>query len=302
MTIDGIPRARAPAIGGALVGSPVPPPATHAPLYDADEPRDMRPRRPMLLRGALSALRYQTLPSAPAARVSDTPPGVTSTDGQLAKTLEKHFGLLHRFQKDAGLTQSALHQIASAELGESEGLDRAILAAREILKRPRLNDAIIGADGVITRDSLATAATALQGNSAPSVFSQDPFHAQGNAQVVEAFKGLFDQLRDKSKDRTFFFEKYQYVEIAALKSVMKDPDALDRQGLPEREPATGLPKKKYSEHCVYTAKNILERPGLLRSLERAQGPRLFSGLHQPGWLSNKSLDRWLEQDKAHKAR
>lgn len=35
---------------------------------------------------------------------------------------------------------------------------------------------------------------------------------------------------------------------------MSDPDDTDSRGLPILEPATGLPKKKYSEHCVYTAK------------------------------------------------
>jgi hypothetical protein len=50
------------------------------------------------------------------------------------------------------------------------------------------------------------------------------------------------------------------------------------------------------------AKNIIERPGLLRSLERANHTRLFGWPRYEGWLSNKSLERWLEQYKAHKAR
>jgi hypothetical protein len=54
--------------------------------------------------------------------------------------------------------------------------------------------------------------------------------------------------------------------------------------------------------CVYTAKNILERPGLLPSLERANGTRLFDPPTSQGWLNNKSLERWLEQDEARKAR
>ncbi|QOQ78242.1 type III secretion effector protein [Pseudomonas poae] len=180
--------------------------------------------------------------------------------------------------------------------------DRVILAVREILKRPRLNDAIIDSDGYITRDSLSAAAAALRGNSSPEAFSQDPFHGQGNAKVVQALQGYFKLLRDKSKDRTVFFETLEYMEIALLKNVMNDPDDSDSQGLPILDPATGLPAKKYSEHCVYTAKNIIERPGLLRSLQRVNTLRLFGRPKDEEWLCNKSLGRWLEQHEAHKAR
>ncbi|NVZ54456.1 type III secretion effector protein [Pseudomonas sp. B6002] len=186
-------------------------------------------------------------------------------------------------------------------MGDNDALDRVIQVAREILQRPRLSDAILSSEGDITRDSLR-AATALQGNSSPSVYSQDPFHAQGNAQVVQAFQGLFEQLRDKTKDRTYFFEPHQFVEIVTLKAVMQDPYDVDPQGEAVLEPSTGMPRPKYSELCVYTAKNIIERPGLLRSLERANGARLFGPPYQEGWLSNKSLDRWLEQDEAHKTK
>lgn len=94
----------------------------------------------------------------------------------------------------------------------------------------------------------------------------------------------------------------EYVDIILLRAVMNDPDDTDAQGLPKLEPATGLPSKKYSEHCVYTAKNIIERPGLLRSLERANYPRLFGRPRHEGCLSNKSLERWLEQYEMYKAR
>ncbi|PRA25974.1 type III secretion effector protein [Pseudomonas poae] len=180
--------------------------------------------------------------------------------------------------------------------------DRIILVVREILKRPLLNDAIIDFEGFITRDSLKAAALALRGNSSPNTFSQDPFHGQCNAKVVMALQGYFKQLKDASKDRTRFFEALEYVDIALLKTVMNDPDELDARGLPQLEPATGLPSKKYSEHCVYMAKNIIERPGLLRSLERVNNMRLFGRPRHEGWLSNKSLERWLEQYNQYKAR
>ncbi|WP_218170212.1 type III secretion effector protein [Pseudomonas costantinii] len=177
-----------------------------------------------------------------------------------------------------------------------------ILVAREILKRPLLNDSIIDCEGYITRDSLSAVAAALLGNSSPGGFSPDPFHGQGNAKVVQALQGYFKQLRDKPKDRTVFFEALEYLEIALLKAVMNDPDDTDSQGMPILEPATGLPRKKYSEHCVYTAKNVIERPGLLRSLERANNMRLFGRPKHDGWLCNRSLERWLEQQEMYKAR
>jgi len=180
--------------------------------------------------------------------------------------------------------------------------DRIILVIREILNRPSLNDAIIDCAGYITRDSLNAAAAALRGNSSSSAFSQDPFHGQGNAEVVQALQGYFKPLRDTSKDRTVFFESVEYLDIALLEWVMSDPDDTDSRGLPILEPATGLPKKKYSEHCVYTAKNIIERPGLLRSLERATHMRMFGRPRHEGWLCNRGLERWLQQYAARKAR
>jgi hypothetical protein len=180
--------------------------------------------------------------------------------------------------------------------------DRIILVVREILKRPLLNDAIIDFEGFITRDSLRAAAAALPGNSSPGAFSQDPFHGQCNAKVVLALQGYFKQLRDATKDRMGFFDAQEYVQISLLRTVMNDPDETDFQGQPTLEPTTGLPIKKYSEHCVYTAKNIIDRPGLLRSLERANHPRLFGRPRHEGWLSSKSLERWLERYNRYKAR
>ncbi|MFB3303828.1 type III secretion effector protein [Pseudomonas sp. AMR01] len=180
--------------------------------------------------------------------------------------------------------------------------DRVILVVREILKRPMLSDAIMDSEGYITRDSLSAAAATLLRNSSPCTFSQDPFHGHGNAEVVQALQGYFQQLRDKPKDRPGFFETHEYLEIALLTAVMNDPDDTDSLGLPLLEPTTGLPRKKYTEHCVYMAKNIIERPGLLRSLERANQTRLFGRPRHEGWLCNRSLERWLEQYEAHKAR
>lgn len=301
MTIEGaLPHTRPLALDGPAVRLP----ATTPEAWHESPPAcpEGTPRRPLLLRGTLSVLHHRTLQNFPDARAHLAPPGVTSTDSQLATALEKAFGLLHPFMNDGRLTWSSLQRIATEHIGEREELDRAILVVREILQRPRLSDAILSRDGDITRDSLKAAAQVLQGNSSPSLFSQDPFHAQGNAQVVQALQGQFEQLRDKTKDRTFLFEQHQYVEIATLKAVMRDPYDVDQQGAPVLDPSTGMPRPKYSELCVYTAKNILERPGLLPSLERANGARLFGPSHKEGWLSNKSLDRWLEQDEAHKQR
>lgn len=316
MTIEGaFPHAR-PAVAGTSapaetgVRSAACSPVAHhdawGESHHASRPRDTapdgKPSRPAMLRGGLPGLQHRALQNPSAARASLLSPGVNSKDSQLAETLRDSFGLLHPFLKDGRLTVSSLREIANAPMGENDKLDCAILAAREISNRPSLRDAILSSDGDITRDSLMAAVTALQGNSSPSTFSQDPFHGQGNAHVVKAFQGLFEQLRDQTKDRTFFFDKHQYVEIAGLRAVMRDPDAVGPHGLPVLDPTTGLPGKQYSELSVYTAKNILERPGLLRSLERASGTRMFGPAHQEGWISNKGLERWLEQDKAHKAR
>lgn len=301
MTIEGaLPHSRSLALDGPAVQAPAAPAEAWSGPYPASPERGGR--KPLLLRGSMSVLHHRTLQNAPAARACLSLPGIASTDSQLATALEKAFGLLHPFLNDGRLTWSSLQRIAAEHTGESDELDRAIHVVREVLQRPRLSDAILSRDGDITRDSLTTAARALQGNSSPSLFSQDPFHAQGNAQVVQALQGQFEQLRDKTRDRTFLFEQHQYLEIATLKAVMQDPYDVDQRGAPVLEPSTGMPRPRYSELCVYTAKNILERPGLLPALERASGARLFGPPHRQGWLSNKSLDRWLEQDEAHKAR
>ena len=305
MRIEGLlPHRRPQVLDGPPERSTAPSPAAQPDVRDEPRaaPSDDLPRRPLLLRGTLSVLHHRTLQNPPAGRANPCAPGAMSMDSQLATALEKSFGLLHPFLQEGRLTWAALQRVAAEPMGQSEELDRAILVVREMLKRPRLSDAILSRDGDITRDSLNAAASALPGNSSPSVFSQDPFHAQGNAQVVQALQGQFEQLRDKTRDRTFLFEQHQYLEIAKLKVVMQDPYDVDRQGAPVLDPATGMPRPKYSELCVYTAKNILERPGLLPSLERANGMRLFGPSHKQGWLSNKSLDRWLEQDEARKAR
>ncbi|MGY2399326.1 type III secretion effector protein [Pseudomonas sp. SDO5271_S396] len=249
----------------------------------------------------MSALHHRALRNAPVERVRLFQPDASSTDSQLATAMEKNFGVLHGFLKDGRLTPSALRKVAASPLGDSEELDQTIRVARELCDRPQLMDAVFSCDGDITRDSLRAAALGSPRNSSPSAFSQDPFHAQGNAQVVKAFQGLFEQLRDTSRDRMYFSKPYQYVKIASLESVMQDPYETDAQGHLVLDPYTGMPKPEHSELCVYTAKNILERPGLLRSLERANEARLFGPPQPAGYLSNKSLERWFEQDATRKA-
>lgn len=304
MTIEGaLPHGRPPSMDGPAERSPLPAPDAYVGDWSENRKESEQgiPRRPVLLRATFPVSHHRALQNLPVTRANLAQAGATSTDSQLAAALEKGFAVLHPFLKDGRLTCSSLQCVAAERTGESEELDRMIHVARQIIERPRLNDAILSSDGDITRDSVRAAA-ALQGNSSAGVFSQDPLHALGNARVVQALQGQFEQLRDKSKDRTFLFEQHQYVEVATLKRVMQDPYDVDREGVPVLEPSTGMPRPKYSELCVYTAKNILERPGLLRSLERANGTRLFGPPHREGWLSNKSLDRWLEQDEARKAR
>ncbi|WLH70343.1 type III secretion protein [Pseudomonas sp. FP2309] len=305
MTIEGaLPHVRPLALDGPALRTTAPAPAASAETLEApySERPIGEPRRPLQPRASVSVLHHRALQNLPAARANLPPPGATSTDSQLATALEKAFGLLHPFISDGRLTWSSLQRIGAQPQGESEERDRAIQVVGEILKRPRLSDAILSRDGYITRDSLRGAAQALQGNSSPGVFSQDPFHVKSNAHVVQALQGQFEQLRDRTQDRTYLFEQHQYVEIATLKTVMQDPYAVDQQGVPVLDPFTGMPRPRYSEFCVYTAKNIVERPGLLSALERANATRLFGPFQKDGWLSNKSLERWLEQDEAYKAR
>lgn len=301
MTIEGIPpHVRSlPQEGQALRATPPP-----AQAWNEELPARTggEPHRPLPLRATLPGLHHRALQNPPVTRANLFQPGEASTDSQLANALEKAFGMLHPFFKDGRLTSSSLQRVAAERTGENEALDQAIQVVREILKRPRLTDAIFSRDGDITRDSLRAAAEALPGNSSPSVFSQDPFHAQSNAQVVQALVGLLDQLSDKTQARTFLFELHRYVAISTLEAVMQDPYAIDTEGAPVLDPATGMPRPQYDEFSVYTAKNILERPGLLPSLERANSPWLFGPPQKKGWLSKKNLELWLEQDKARKLR
>ena len=199
-----------------------------------------------------------------------------------------------------GLKLSSLQRIASKKHGASREADSAILLAKAIIQRPRLIDAILDQDGYITRESLAQAENVVFGNSDPSAFSPDPFHTKNNADLVRLFKEMFTELRVRSRDRMGFFEQICYVNIEVLAMMSKDPDELDSHGQVVLDPATGLPKKKYDEQQVYMAKNLVDRPGLLRSLENTadSGRRIFGSHHQAGWLSNKTLDRWLELQKA----
>ena len=303
MTIEGVLPPRPLPPDRPAVQSTKPPPATAETWHESSSSSPVEgPRKPRLFRAPLSALRHRDLQNLPIERSSGVLPSATSTDSQLTKALEKSFALLHSFLSDGRLTWMSLQRIAAHPKGESEALDDVIQVVREMLKRPRLSDAVFSRDGDITRDSLNTAAQALPGNSSANVFSQDPFHAQGNAQVVEALQSQFALLRDETMDRTYLFEQHQYVEIARLREVMQDPYEVDQQGAPVLDTSTGMPQSKYSEFCVYTAKNIIERPGLLPSLERANVTRLFGPPHKEGWLSNKSLERWHEQDAARKAR
>jgi len=225
-------------------------------------------------------------------------------DVQINTSLINSFSVLEKLNKGGGLlTMTAIRHIASEKTGESEQQDHAIQLANTIINRPRLMETILDRDGCITRQSLLEASKVLFGNSDPAAFSHDPFQAKTNAEVVQAFKNLFDTLRDAAQDRTVFFEKYGYVNIDQLVAMSRDPDQTDHNGNLVLDQATGLAQKQYSEEWVYMTKNLVERPGLLRSLENASANASgMFGSHKAGWLSNKSLDRWLESDKAQKAR
>jgi hypothetical protein len=229
-------------------------------------------------------------------------PYISSDDRLLATDLNNNFPMLDKFKKDGHLTQSGLQQIAAEDVHKSSVSERTIMLAREILNRPRLNEAILVDGGKITPESLANASDLVIGNTNPNTQSVDPFHSKTNAQVVQAFRGMFDQLRDKSEDYTFLFEKHRYVKTDTLIEMSKDPDETDKNGNVVRDPATGFPKKKYSEQQVYVAKNIVERPGLLASLDsnKANGTNIFGSHNSDGWLKNYSIDRWLENDKKEK--
>ena len=201
--------------------------------------------------------------------------------------------------KNEGLKLSSLRRIASAKMTDTPALNNAILLARALVQRPRLIDAILDEEGFITRQSLERAVQGVFGNSDPNAFSPDPFHAKTNVELVLAFRAAFDELRDRSRDSTGFFESVGYVQIERLVSISKDPDETDQNGAVIRDPATGLPKKMYSEQLVYMSNNLVDRPRLLSSLERIHSGwrRIYGSHYQKGWLSNKDLDGWLENTR-----
>lgn len=231
-------------------------------------------------------------------------PYVSSDDRLLATQLNNVFPMLGDFKKNGRLTLASLEDIAKEEPGESKVSEPTIMLAREILNRPRLSDAIIAKGAEITPISLDRAASLSIGNTNPNTQSADPYHAKTDAQVVEAFRGMFDDLRDKSKDSTFFFERHRYVNKDTIIEMSKDPDETSNQGEPVLDFADGFPKKKYSEQQVFMAKNLVERPGLLASLgsTKANGTNIFGSHNADGWLKNYSIDRWLKNDKEEKGR
>lgn len=117
MKIEGaIPRGQPTAVGVAEAHWASPSPNVTTPCDDPFVPPGAA-RRPALLRGTLSSLRYQTFQNAPTARANTTPPGPNSTDSQLADELQKSFGELHAYVKEGRLTPSSLRQIAAQALG-----------------------------------------------------------------------------------------------------------------------------------------------------------------------------------------
>ena len=231
-------------------------------------------------------------------------PYVSSDDHLLATDLKNNLPLLDAFKKDGRLTQDSLQEIAKEEPSSSKVSERTIMLAREILNRPRLNDAITAKGGEITHDSLTKAGDSQIGNTNLNTQSADPFHAKTDAQVVQAFRGMFDDFRDKSEDRTFFFERHRYVKKDTLIEISKGPNQTDNNGEPLRDVRTGFPLKMYSEQQVYLAKNLMERPGLIASLDshKANGYNIFGSHNDDGWLKSYSIDRWLENDKAEKGK
>ncbi|CRM00086.1 MULTISPECIES: hypothetical protein [Pseudomonas] len=228
-------------------------------------------------------------------------PFVSSDDHLLATDLKNNLPLLDAFKKEGRLTQSSLQEIAKEEPSSSKVSERTIMLAREILNRPRLNDAITAKGGEITHESLTSASDSQIGNTNPNTQSADPFHGKTNAQVVQAFKGKFNDWRDKSQDNDILFglEKHRYVRRETIIEISKDPNVTDAKGEVVRDPRTGFPLKKYSEDEVYLAKNLVGRPGLLDSLDsyKANGYNIFGSRNDDGWLKNYSIDRWLENDK-----
>ncbi|MBW1249555.1 hypothetical protein [Pseudomonas tolaasii] len=103
-----------------IMGAPEARLAVPAVVHPSCDDQSLQPgtpaRRPAVLRGALSSLRYQALQNPPVARADTTPPGPTTSDSQLAGELAKHFGELHAFLKGGRLTPSSLRQVAAQAL------------------------------------------------------------------------------------------------------------------------------------------------------------------------------------------
>ncbi|MFC6339937.1 hypothetical protein GIR22_07215 [Pseudomonas sp. CCM 7891] len=133
-------------------------------------------------------------------------------------------------------------------------------------------------------------------------FSVDPFHAKSDAEIVQVLVETMEDFGSALQGRSFFFDKKSSVKIEQLEEMSKDPDEIGGYGETIRDPVTGLPRKRYTEHQVYLAKNIVERPKLLDTLDSAinRGSGIFGNSDQKGWLSQKSLERWLENDRVQK--
>lgn len=231
-------------------------------------------------------------------------PFFSSDDHLLATDLKDNLSLLGSFKKDGRLTQASLQAIANEVPSSSKVAGRIIMLVREILKRSRLKDSITEKGGEINNNSLSRAAEMKIGNTHPNTHSADPFHAKTDAQVVLAFRTQFNVWRDKSEDFNRFLGvgKPRYVKKDTIIEISKDPNVTGSNGEVVRDPRTGFPLKKYTEQEVYLAKNLMERSGLLDSLEgyQASGYSLFGSRNDGGWLKSHSLDRWLENDKKEK--
>lgn len=230
-------------------------------------------------------------------------PYVSSDDHLLATDLSNNLKLpvLDAFKEDGHLTQQSMHKIASEDPSTSAVPERVIMLFRETVNRPRLNQAVLGKDRHLTAEGLSKASGSLVGNTNPNTQSADPYHAKTDLQLVQAFRAMFDDIRDRSEDYSFFFEKHRYVKKDTIIEMSKDPDETDKNGQTVRDPATGFPKKKYSENQVYITKNLVER-GLLDSLDsnKANGTNIFGSHNHDGWIKNYSVDRWMENEKKEK--
>lgn len=228
-------------------------------------------------------------------RSTDGNPYAGFDDRLLATELKNNFSLLGKFQKDGRLHGSALRQIANEPLHDGTVSESTIKLVQEIINRPRLNEAMLVKGGYITPDSLSKAADLLPGNTSPFTYNLNPFYVETDAQVVEAFKDMLDNV--------LFANKHRYVTTDMLIEMSKDPDEKNEAGQVVLDAANnGFPKKKYSMQQVYLARSLIERPGLLASLEsnKANGTRIFGSHNHDGCLKSSSIERWLENDKKEK--